>query len=89
MILTLNLKAVYFDQIKSGCKKFEYRVTSKYWRTRLDGRQYTEIKIRLGYPKSGDKSREITRPWLGYEIQKVQHELFGTEPVEVFAIRVN
>lgn len=89
MILTLNLKAEYFEQIKAGSKKYEFRLTSKFWRTRIEGRHYTAIRIRLGYPKTGDRTREITRPWLGYEIQNIQHELFGPAPVEVFAIRVN
>jgi hypothetical protein len=89
--LHLNLKAEYFEQIKSGEKVFEYRLNTHHWRSRLHkGRhQFSEILIKSGYPKTTDTHRIIKRPWRGYEMQTIQHPHFGAAPVEVFAIRVN
>lgn len=42
-----------------------------------------------GYPKRGDSTRIIIRPWMGYEIQTIVHSQFGGCPVKVFAIIVN
>jgi len=86
--LHLNLKREYFDAIKDGTKRFEYRLASK-WLKRIDGRQFDRIYIKLGYPKSGDAERIIERPWRGFERQVVTHPLFGDAPVDVLAIRVN
>ena len=89
MVLHLNLKGEYFDQIKIGIKKFEFRLFNDYWSKRLIGRRYSTILIKRGYPKKLDVSKIIARPFLGYEIQTIQHEHFGPEPVKVFAITVN
>lgn len=88
-ILHLPLKAVYFHQIKSGEKLFEYRLTTDYWRQRIENREYDEIHIKLGYPKKDDMSKTIIKPWRGYEEQTIVHEHFGNVPTAVFAIRVN
>lgn len=88
-ILHLPLKAVYFHEIKSGTKKLEYRLRTKYWKERLVGREYDEVHIKLGYPKSDDHERIVIRPWNGYLKQSIQHEHFGNEAVNVFAIKVN
>ena len=87
--LHLNLKGCYFDQIKSGEKKYEYRLFNEFWIKRLLMKRYDKIVIKRGYPRSDDKERIIERPWLGYHRETIQHEHFGPEPVEVFAIRVN
>jgi hypothetical protein len=86
--LHLNLKGEYFDQIKAGTKLFEYRLVSK-WAKRLHGKTFDRVFIKRGYPKNGDVSRIIERPWLGFEVQIRTHTHFGADPVEVFAIRVN
>lgn len=86
--LHLNVKAVYFDQIADGRKPFEYRLRTAYWRRRLEGRSYTRIVIKKGYPKATDTARNMERPWRGYEEQTITHPHFGPSPVEVFAIRV-
>lgn len=88
-ILHLALKAVYFHQIKSGDKKFEYRLQTEYWRKRLIGREYDEIHIKLGYPSKGDRERIVVRPWMGFSYETIKHEHFGSEEVNVFAIKVN
>jgi ASC-1-like (ASCH) protein len=57
--LHLNLKAEYFDQIKSGEKADEYRLCTPYWTRRLVGRVFDGIVLKKGYPKSGDASRTL------------------------------
>ena len=86
--LHLNLKREYFDAIKAGTKEFEYRLASK-WAKRLAGKSFDRIFIKLGYPKAGDATRIVERPWRGFEWQSITHPLFGADPVEVLAIRVN
>lgn len=86
--LHLNLKGIYFDQIKAGTKEFEYRLRSK-WATRIEGRRFDRIFIKRGYPKADDYERIIERPWQGYEVQIITHPHFGSEASEVLAIRVN
>lgn len=87
-ILHLSLKKVYFDAIKDGVKHFEYRLCSKYWQKRLEGRDYDEIHLKCGYPKKGDMSRTIIKKYKGYERQDIRHEHFGSSMVRVFAIYV-
>lgn len=86
--LHLNLKGIYFDQIKSGTKEFEYRLRSK-WAKRIEGKTFDRIFIKRGYPKAGDLERIIERPWRGYEVQTITHSHFGENAAEVLAIRVN
>ena len=88
-ILHLNLKGVYWDQIKAGEKSFEYRLTNDFWKKSLVGKVYDEIHIKRGYPKKGDTSRILIKPWIGFEIRELLHEHFGSETVQVFAIKVN
>lgn len=88
-ILHLPLKKIYFDQIKSGEKLFEYRETTDYWKKRLLNRTYDEVHIKSGYPKANDSDRIIIRPWKGYEVKKIVHPHFDNNQVEVFAIIVN
>ena len=88
-ILRLSVKKEYFDQMKSGKKKFEYRLIKPYWIARLLGREYDLIQISNGYPKKGDDSRTIERPYKGYKVIKIKHKEFGNVAINVFAIRVN
>ncbi|OLF81879.1 RNA-binding protein [Marinobacter sp. C18] len=87
--LHLNLKSEYFDQIATNKKPFEYRLRTEYWRKRLEGRSYQRVLVKKGYPKAGDQTRIIERPWRGYEEQIITHPHFDSVPVKVFAIRVN
>jgi hypothetical protein len=48
-VLHLNLHREFFDAIAEGKKKTEYRDNTPYWRSRLVGREYTEIVFRNGY----------------------------------------
>lgn len=87
-ILHLNVKKCYFDQVLRGEKKFEYRLTSDYWRKRLQGVEYDEIHYKCGYPKKDDLTKIIVFPYLGYELQTITHEHFGKFQLEVFAIKL-
>jgi len=88
--LTLRVKKEYFDQIKSGEKTEEYRLVTPYWTRRITiGMDaVTTVRVLLGYPKSGDPEKVLEFPYRGYEIKTITHPLFGSTPVEVFAIRV-
>lgn len=88
-VLHLNLKAEYFDQIKSGEKVEEFRLRTPFWAKRLEGREYDRIEISKGYPAKGDADRRISRPWIGYRKTTITHPHFGPDPVEVYAILVN
>jgi hypothetical protein len=86
--LVLHLKKKYFDQIKAGDKTEEYREVKPYWVERLEGREYENIVLFMGYPKAEETDKCIVRPWTGYTRKTITHENFGTSPVEVFAIRL-
>lgn len=88
-VLTLPLKAEYFNAIERGEKSEEYRLASPYWTARLEGRTYAFVVLTLGYPRAGDADRRIIRPWRGYVRKIITHPHFGPAPVEVFAIDVS
>jgi hypothetical protein len=44
--------------------------------------------LKKGYPKRGDTARMLRRPWAGFTLKTITHPHFGTEPVQVFAIKV-
>lgn len=85
-ILTLNLKKEYFEQIKSGEKKFEYRLKKDFWTKRLVGKEYSKIVIKLGYPRCEDTHKIMEFPWRGFIEQEITHKEFGMNPVKVYAI---
>lgn len=88
-ILHINLKAKYFNEIKNGIKHFEYRLKNEYWVKRLENRSYDEIHFKLGYPKNDEMEKIIKTPYVGFEIQRLTHELFGVKEVEVYAIIID
>ena len=66
--LTLSLKKQWFEKIKSGEKKEEYRENSEYWHRRLyrsmdahdaEFKQFDFLVFTLGYPKAGDTERRL------------------------------
>lgn len=87
-ILTLRLKAKWWDQIKAGTKSVELRLATPYWRKRLIGRHYDEIHLWCGYPTKSDTSKLLRRRWRLVAKERILHEEFGPEPVEVFCIDV-
>ena len=86
--LHLPLKREYFDAIRAGTKPKEFRLRTPHWRKRLEGREYDQIVLTLGYPSRNDHARRIVLPWRGYTIKTITHPHFGKEPVQVFAIDV-
>lgn len=88
-ILHLSVKSEYFLEVRDKVKAHEYRLQTEYWRKRLEGKQYDEVHIKLGYPKSSDADRIEIRPWKGYLESTITHKHFGDQPVSVYAIIVN
>lgn len=86
LILTLPLKREYFDAIRAGTKTEEFRLYTPFWRKRLEGREFDQIVLTLGYPARDNSARRIARPWSGYTIKTITHPHFGPDPVQVFAI---
>lgn len=86
--LILPLKREYFDAILFNRKAEEYRLTTKHWRTRLEGKTFDRIVLTLGYPARDDHARRLVLPWRGYTIKTITHPHFGPDPVEVYAIKV-
>lgn len=87
--LTLNLKKEYFNDIKNGLKKEEYRVVKPYWEKRLLNADYDKIVIKMGYPKSTESDKILEFSWNGFTKKQITHKEFGEEPVWVFAIILN
>ena len=87
--LVLHLKKEYFEEIKNGKKRFEYRLKTPYWHKRLVGKQYDSIRLLCGYPKVGEKDKEIVRRFKGYRPMIIKHPHFGKKPVHVYAIEVD
>ncbi len=86
MDLHLNLKKEYFNQIKNGTKKIEYRLKNQYWSKRLKNKEFHKVYIKLGYPKRNQKEKILCFELLKIEEQKITHKEFGNFPVEVYAI---
>jgi hypothetical protein len=86
--LILPVKRIYFGQMRDGTKTEEFRLTTDFWRRRLEGREYARVVITLGYPKRDDAARRLVFPWRGYTVKTLTHPHFGAHPVEVFAIAV-
>lgn len=86
--IMFNLKKEYFDQIKIGEKKFEYRLITNYWKKRLENRDYDNLIFKLGYPSNKETRKIILMKYNGYEIQKIKHKHFGDSEVSVFAIKI-
>lgn len=86
--LHLNVKGIYFDQIKAGTKIAEFRLANEYWRKRLHQQEYRWVFVKRGYPKRGDTSRILKFPYRGYSEEKIKHPHFGNKFVNVFAIEL-
>lgn len=87
--LVLRVKAQYFNAIKSGTKKEEYRLVTPYWQKRIENKEFSQVVITLGYPPANDTSRTLVFPWNGYEVKPLTHPEFGADPVAVYAIKLN
>lgn len=87
-VLTLNLNKEYFDEIKIGIKKEEYREVKDYWNKRLS-KKYDYIVIKCGYPNAADISKELWFKWNGFIKKKIIHKHFDNKEIEVYAIDLN
>ncbi len=56
-VLHLTLHREYFDLIAAGKKKTELREEKLFWRSRLVGRDYSEIVFRNGYARNAPRMR--------------------------------
>lgn len=86
--LHLSLKREYFEAIRDGHKPEEYRLCTPHWRKRLEGREYEQIVLTLGYPSRNDHARRLVRAWHGFTVKTITHPHFGPDPVQVYAINV-
>jgi len=77
-ILNLTIKKKWFDLIKSGKKKVEYREKKPYWNKRLEGKSFDFIIFRNGYNKDS--------PWLKVEWKGISLGEF--EGKKCFAIKL-
>lgn len=87
-ILTLNLKKEYFEDIKNGLKKEEYRIVKPYWEKRLIGKNYDKVIVKMGYPKNDEVDKILEFTWSGFIKKEITHREFGSDPVWVFAIKL-
>lgn len=70
-ILHLALKKRWFDLIRVGRKKNEYRELKDYWTKRLVGKDYTHILFTNGYGKN--------RPSILVELKRLAKTLYWFE----------
>ena len=89
--LTIPVKGIYFDQIKHGQKKIEYRLRTDFWIKRLRCREYDQIVLTRGYPKGGgiEGVTRLTREWRSFTCGTICHPHFGPETVDVYCIDVS
>jgi hypothetical protein len=85
--LMLNLKREYFEQIKAGIKKREYREYT-YWAPRILPRvPYLKfVRICMGYPRLDETEKILLFPWNGYEIEEISHPVYENHTVKVISI---
>lgn len=87
--LILHVKREYWEQMRDGVKRREYRLATPYWEKRLVWRSYAEVEIWCGYPPASDTSKLLRFVWRGCYRETITHPHFGAEPVEVFSIDVS
>lgn len=85
--LHLHVNFEYFDQIKDGTKKEEYRESDK-WKAKLDANNYTNIRIYRGYQKASPET-VIDLPYKGYIEKTITHKHFEDKETKVCAIDVS
>jgi hypothetical protein len=65
-VLFLTLKREFFDAIKAGTKKKEYREIKPWSTSRLVGKHYDYVLFQNGYNKGAP---QVLIEYLGYEIK--------------------
>lgn len=86
-VLRLAVRKEYFEQIKAGIKKEEYREIKDYWIKRLS-KHYDQVWITLGYPKKTEKEKVLKFKYDGFCIKNINHKEFGASNVKVHAIKL-
>lgn len=83
MILHMTIKRQYFDEIKAGVKKKEYREVKPFWDKKLKGKKYTHILFQNGYRSD---SPRIMVEYKGYNVEEITHPFFNNITLNVYAI---
>ena len=95
--LQLALKKKWFDMIKAGIKKEEYREINNYWKSRfiaasviftgqiLAFSKFENIVFTLGYPKSTDNERRLEFNNPKIQIGEGRPE-WGAEPGKLYFV---
>ena len=97
--LTLSLKKQWFDMIKAGIKKEEYREIKPYYNTRFcepinsrifypgetGAKTFDRLVFTLGYPKADDTERRLTFKDPKIRIGTGRPE-WGAEPVKNYFV---
>jgi hypothetical protein len=85
--LTLRVRRKYFEQMKSGEKKHEYRKITPYYTARLVNPNLKTVEITIGYPSpEREPEKFLLFKWSGYGTTIITHEEFGNTPEEVYDI---
>ena len=95
--LQLSLKKTWFDMIKAGIKKEEYRDINNYWTNRfvaamipltgtiLAFKKFEKIVFTLGYPKANDKERRLEFKNPKFHFSEGRPE-WGAEPDKLYFV---
>ncbi|MBT4329519.1 MAG: ASCH domain-containing protein [Gammaproteobacteria bacterium] len=86
-ILHLHLTFRYFDEIRAGTKREEFRLAEK-WQESLDKNSYTGIRLYRAFQKVSP-STVIDLPYRGYTLREIVHPHFNNQPALVCAIDVS
>lgn len=85
-VLSLHVKAQYFDEIKAGKKLDEFREDNAHWQRRLLNREFDQVCILWGYPRADVVDRRLWFKWRGFVRTSIIHPHFGNRLTAVFAI---
>ena len=80
-ILHLHVKTEYYNQVKDGTKKEEYRKFKQYWAKRLNSKTYDLIYYYKGYTQE-----KMIFKFNGWRLDMIQHKEFGDKPVLAYRI---
>jgi len=83
-ILFLILKSKWFYKIKSGEKKYEYRIINDYWEKRIENKNYDFILFQKGY----STKERFKIEYLGFEKIELKHELFSELIANVYSLKL-
>ncbi|MCA6489113.1 MAG: ASCH domain-containing protein [Chitinophagaceae bacterium] len=81
----MTLKKHWFDMIKSGYKKEEYREIKPYWESRLEGKTYDFIIFKNGYSPDAPT---LKVQCLGIEKKNANPDWCGGDSSLYFAIKL-